>query len=85
MDMSKYMNMFMRHKELLRRTVEDIPGGIRTTTESDSPDLVAELQAHVSSMYSHLGEGAEMTCPHQRDPCACAGSVAVSSAATTWR
>jgi hypothetical protein len=61
MDMSKYMNMFMRHTEL-RRNVEEIPGGIRTTTESDSPDLVAELQAHVSSMYSHVNQGSEVTC-----------------------
>lgn len=61
MDMSKYMNMFMRHTEL-RRSIEDISGGVRTTTESDSPDLVAELQAHVSSMYSHLDQGAEVTC-----------------------
>src|SRR5256885_2335544 len=40
MEMSTYMEMFNRHTEL-RRTVEDIPGGVRTTTESDSPDLVA--------------------------------------------
>jgi hypothetical protein len=60
-DMNRYMNMFMRHAEL-RRTVEDIPGGIRTTTESDSPDLVAELQAHVSSMYEHLAQGTEVSC-----------------------
>jgi hypothetical protein len=60
-DMSRYMNMFMRHGEL-RRRVEDIPGGIRTTTEPDSPDLVAELRAHVSSMYAHLEQGAEVTC-----------------------
>ncbi|TDK85076.1 hypothetical protein EUA02_30345 [Mycobacterium paragordonae] len=66
-DMSRYMNMFMRHGEL-RRTVEDIPGGIRTTTESNSADLVAELQAHVSSMYSHLGEGEEVTCMSQSLP-----------------
>jgi hypothetical protein len=61
MDMSKYMNMFMRHREL-RRDVEEIPGGVRTTTESDSPDLVAELQTHVSSMYTHLDQGSEVTC-----------------------
>lgn len=61
MDMSKYMNMFMRHGEL-RRSVEDIPGGVRTTTESDSPDLVAELQAHVSSMYAHLDQAAQVSC-----------------------
>jgi hypothetical protein len=41
---------------------QDIPGGIRTTTESDAPDLVAELQAHVSSMYSHLDQRAEVSC-----------------------
>jgi hypothetical protein len=61
MDMGRYMNMFMRHDQL-RRNVEDIPGGVRTTTESDSPDLVAELQAHVGSMYSHLEQGAEVMC-----------------------
>ena len=61
MDMRAYMNMFMRHQEL-RRTVEEIPGGVRTTTESDSADLVAELQAHVSSMYTHLDQGSEVTC-----------------------
>ena len=60
-DMSKYMIMFMRHREI-RRRVEDIPGGIRTTTESDSADLVAELQAHASSMYSHLDQRDEVTC-----------------------
>jgi len=60
-DMSLYMEMFNRHNEITR-TVEEIPGGIRTTTQSTSPDLVAQLQAHVSSMYSHLDQGAEVTC-----------------------
>ena len=57
-DMSLYMEMFNRHSEITR-TVEEIPGGIRTTTQSNSPDLVAQLQAHVSSMYSHVDQGAE--------------------------
>ena len=48
-EMSTYMDLFNRHTEL-RRTVEEIPGGVRTTTESDAPDLVAQVQAHVSSM-----------------------------------
>jgi hypothetical protein len=60
-DMSRYMNMFTRHGEL-RRRVEEIPGGIRTITESDAADLVAEMQAHVSSMYSHLDQRAEVSC-----------------------
>ena len=60
-DMSRYTEMFNRHSELTR-TVEEIPGGIRTTTQSNSPDLVAQLQAHVSSMYSHVEQGAEVMC-----------------------
>jgi hypothetical protein len=61
MDMSRYTEMFDRHSEITR-TVEEIPGGIRTTTQSNSPDLVAQLQAHVSSMYSHVDQGAEVMC-----------------------
>lgn len=60
-DMSLYMEMFSRHVEI-NRTVEEIPGGVRTTTESHAPDLVAQLHAHVSSMYTHLGQGAEVRC-----------------------
>jgi hypothetical protein len=60
-DMSLYMEMFDRHSEITR-TVEQIPGGIRTTTQSNSPDLVPQLQAHVSSMYSHVDQRAEVMC-----------------------
>ncbi|HEV7581855.1 MAG TPA: hypothetical protein VGO77_15840 [Mycobacterium sp.] len=60
-DMSLYMEMFNRHSEITR-AVEEIPGGIRTTTQSNSPDLVAQLQSHVSSMYSHVDHGAEIMC-----------------------
>jgi hypothetical protein len=60
-DMTLYMDLFNRHTEI-QRTVEEVPGGIRTTTESDAPDLVAQLQAHVSSMYTHLNQRAEVTC-----------------------
>jgi hypothetical protein len=67
MDMSTYMDMFSRHTEF-RRSVEDIPGGVRTTTESDSPDLVAQLQGHVSTMYSHLEQRSEVMCMSQSLP-----------------
>lgn len=60
-DMPTYMEMFSRHTEI-NRTVAEIPGGVRTTTGSYSPDLAAKLQSHVSSMYSHLGDGAEVMC-----------------------
>lgn len=60
-DMSTYMELFARHTEI-RRRVERIPGGVRTITESDSPELAAQLQAHVASMYDHLERGAEVRC-----------------------
>jgi hypothetical protein len=61
MDMRTYASLFARHAEL-RRTVELIPGGIRTLTEADSADLAGQLQAHVTSMYQHLDQGSEITC-----------------------
>ena len=60
-DMSSYMDLFDRHTEI-RRTVEQVPGGVRTTTESEDPALAARLQAHVSSMYGHLRQGQEVQC-----------------------
>ena len=66
-DMARYMEMFNRHTEL-RRTVDDIPGGVRTTTESDAPELAAQLKAHVSSMYGHLAQGSEVMCMSESLP-----------------
>lgn len=60
-DMGTYTTLFDRHREL-RRRVEPIPGGVRTLTESDVPELAAMLQAHVASMYEHLQQGAEVNC-----------------------
>ena len=60
-DMSLYMDMFNRHSQI-RRKVEQVPTGIRTTTESDDPGLTAQLHAHVSSMYEHVDQGQEVTC-----------------------
>jgi hypothetical protein len=60
-DMRRYAEMFHRHSEIIR-TVEEIPGGVRTTTQSNSPDLATQLRAHVSSMYSQLDQGSEVMC-----------------------
>ncbi len=66
-DMSRYMEMFMRHREI-SRVVEEIPGGVRTTTQSSSPELAAQLQAHVSGMYARLDQGTEVRCMSQTLP-----------------
>ena len=66
-DMRLYMDMFNRHTEITR-TVEEIPGGVRTTTQSAASDLTAQLHAHVSSMYAHLDQGTEVMCMSQSLP-----------------
>jgi hypothetical protein len=60
-DLSIYMDMFNRHNEI-SRVVQEIPGGVRTTTQSDVPELAAQLKAHVSSMYSDVEQRAEIMC-----------------------
>src|SRR5579884_3742 len=39
-------------RDQIRRTVTPIPGGVRATTESDNPAVVAQLREHVQSMYA---------------------------------
>jgi len=60
-DMQMYMEMFEHHREL-QRTVEELPNGIRTITESKNPRLVALLQSHVRAMYQHVADGQEVQC-----------------------
>jgi len=59
--MTSYMDMFDQHTKI-RRSVEHIPGGARTTTESDDPALAGRIKGHVRSMYQHLSQGQEVTC-----------------------
>ena len=43
-------------RDQIRRTVTQIPGGVRATTESDDPAVVGQLREHVQSMYARLKE-----------------------------
>ncbi len=60
-DMSTYMEMFDHHQEI-RRKVEHLANGIRTTTESDNPRIAQLLQEHVLRMYEHVNAGNEVRC-----------------------
>lgn len=60
-DMRTYMDMFMHHSQI-RRTVEHVRGGVRTVTESDDPRLAAQIQAHVTDMYTHVAARQEVRC-----------------------
>lgn len=48
--------LFDNHNQI-RRTVEEIPGGIRAVTESDNPEIAALIQEHVSRMYQRIDNG----------------------------
>jgi hypothetical protein len=52
-------------RDHIRRTVTEIPGGVRATTESDDATVVAQLREHVQAMYTRLQEGRPI---HARDP-----------------
>ncbi|WP_036488772.1 hypothetical protein [Myxosarcina sp. GI1] len=55
-DMQIVHRLFANHDQI-RRTVEEIPGGVRTLTESDNPQITALIQAHVQSMHQRVDEG----------------------------
>lgn len=49
----------------IRRTVEDLPNGVRTVTESDDPALAMLIRGHVAAMHRRLKEQQPI---HLRDP-----------------
>ena len=57
-------DMFMAH-ERIKRTVINLPDGIRTVTESDDPDLAATLASHVAGMLQRVQDGRDPKLPIQ--------------------
>lgn len=57
-DMGLVHDMLTNH-EGIKRTVTNLPNGIRTVTESADPQLAQTIKAHVASMEQRLKEGRE--------------------------
>jgi len=55
-DMQLVHAMLIDNKKI-KRTVENLPDGIRTVTESDEPAVGRAIKAHVASMEKRLNEG----------------------------
>jgi hypothetical protein len=55
-DMRLVRAMLFDHDKI-KRTVTNLPDGIRTVTESDDPQVAQLIKAHVASMTQRLGEG----------------------------
>jgi len=48
-----------RNHTKIKRTVTNLPNGIRTVTESDDPQVAQTIKAHVASMSARLEDGRE--------------------------
>ena len=57
-DMSLVHDLLANHASI-RRTVTNLPNGIRTVTESDDPKVAQAIKAHVASMSQRLKDGRE--------------------------
>jgi hypothetical protein len=55
-DMGLVHDMLANH-ESIKRTVTNLPDGIRTVTESDDPKVAQTIKAHVASMEQRLKDG----------------------------
>jgi hypothetical protein len=57
-DMDLVRNLLMNHTRI-KRTVTNLPNGIKTVTESDDPQVAQTIKAHVASMSQRLKDGRE--------------------------
>lgn len=57
-DMHLVRDLILNH-DRIKRTVTNLPDGIKTVTETDDPQIAQALKAHVASMEKRLGEGRE--------------------------
>jgi hypothetical protein len=57
-DMGLVHDLVMNHAKI-KRTVTNLPNGIRTVTESDDPKVAQAIKAHVGSMSQRLQDGRE--------------------------
>ncbi len=57
-DMGLVMDLVHGHTQI-KRTVTNLPDGIKTVTESDDPRIAQSIKAHVASMSGRLKDGRE--------------------------
>ena len=57
-DMGLVHDLLMNHTKI-KRTVTNLPNGIKTVTESDDPQVAQTIKAHVASMSQRLKDGRE--------------------------
>jgi len=63
-ELSEIHDMLVNH-DRIKRTVTNLPDGIRTTTESDDPRIAAIVASHVAGMAERVREGRDPKLPIQ--------------------
>jgi len=63
-EMQELHEMFVNH-DRIKRTVTELPNGIRTVTESDDPEIAGILVSHVVGMMKRVKEGRDPKLPIQ--------------------
>jgi hypothetical protein len=58
--------LFVNH-DRIKRTVTNLPNGIRTVTESDDPEIAALLKSHVGDMMKRVSAGDDPGLPIESD------------------
>lgn len=58
--------LFVNH-DRIKRTVTNLPNGIRTVTESDDAQIAALLKGHVGEMMKRVGDGDDRGLPIESD------------------
>jgi len=53
----RLVHEMLSYNDRIKRTVTNLPDGIRTVTESDDPKVAQSIAAHVASMEARLKEG----------------------------
>jgi hypothetical protein len=63
-EMDEIHGMLFNH-DRIKRTVTNLPNGIRTVTESDDPEMAATIASHVAGMGKRVKEGRDPDLPIQ--------------------
>lgn len=50
-------HFLLEHHDEIRREVQNLPNGVKTLTESDSPEVAAKIQEHVAAMHDRVRTG----------------------------
>jgi hypothetical protein len=59
------IHAMLANHDQIKRTVTNLPNGIRTVTESDNPELAATIASHVADMGKRVEEGRDPKLPIQ--------------------